>query len=156
MDLAIIIGLIVLGIFFMILEVFLIPGISIAGIGGLACLAGGITFAYTKLGTSGGTWILGISMLALGALLYGFYKSNILRKMALKTEIDGKTEPFRGIEVHVGDIGKTVSRLAPIGRVFINGQAIEGRSENEMIDENTSVIVTEVGSYNVVVKKQTS
>lgn len=150
---AIIIGLIVLGIFFMILEVFLIPGISIAGIGGVACLVGGIVLAYTKLGTTGGTWVLGLSMLALGAMLYVFYKSKILDRMALKTEINGKTEPFQGIEVHVGDTGMTLSRLGPIGRILINEKAIEGRSENEMIDENTPVIVTEVGSYNVVVKK---
>jgi len=153
MDLVLIIGLILLGIFFMILEVYLIPGISIAGVGGVACMAGGIVLAYYKLGTAGGTWTLGISIVVLGVVLYWFFKSKTLDKMALKSEINSKTEPFQGLDVQVGDKGVTISRLAPIGKIRINGKSIEGRSENSMIDENTPVIITEVGTYNVLVKK---
>jgi Membrane-bound serine protease (ClpP class) len=153
MDLALIIGLIILGIFFMIVEVYLIPGISIAGVGGVACMAGGIILAYMHYGTTTGTWILGISVLVLGIVLYWFFRSKTLDRMALKSEINSKTEPFQGLNVAVGDTGITISRLAPIGKILINGKTIEGRSENEMIDENTPIIVTEVGSYNVLVRK---
>lgn len=152
MDWILIIGLIVLGIFFMIVEVFLIPGISIAGIGGVACMTGGIVLAYMQLGTQGGTWTLIISLIVLGIMLYLFMRSKMLDKMALKSEISSKTEPFRGLNVSVGDTGITLSRLAPIGKVLINGKAIEGRSENTMIDENTPVVVVEVGTYNVLVR----
>lgn len=152
MELALIIGLIILGIFFMILEVYLIPGISIAGIGGVICMAGGIFLAYKDFGTNTGTLILGISVVVLGIALYWFFKSKTLDKMALKSEIDSKTEPFHGLNISVGDTGVTISRLAPIGKVLINGKTIEGRSENVMIDENTPIIVTEVGTYNVLVR----
>lgn len=73
--------------------------------------------------------------------------------MALKTQIDSKTEPFQGLDVRVGDTGKTISRLAPIGRILINGKTIEGRSENEMIEPETPIVVVEVGSYNVLVRR---
>jgi len=152
MDLVLIIGLIILGIFFMIIEVYLIPGISIAGIGGVACMAGGIIIAYKKFGTGSGTLTLAISVLVLGIVLYWFYKSKTLDKMALKSEINSKTEPFQGLNVSVGDTGVTISRLAPIGKILVNGKTIEGRSENEMIDENTPIIVTEIGTYNVLVR----
>jgi len=152
MELALIIGLIILGIFFMILEVYLIPGISIAGIGGVICMAGGIFLAYKNFGTNTGTLILGISVVVLGIALYWFFKSKTLDKMALKSEISSKTEPFHGLNISVGDTGVTISRLAPIGKVLINGKTIEGRSENVMIDENTPIIVTEVGTYNVLVR----
>jgi len=153
MDLALIIGLIVLGIFFMVVEVYLIPGISIAGIGGIACLAGGIILAYLHLGTTGGTLTLTVSVVVLALVLYWFYRSNALDKMALKSEINSKTEPFQGLNVSVGDSGITLSRLGPIGKILINGKTIEGRSENEMIDANTPIVVTEVGTYNVLVRK---
>lgn len=152
MDLALIIGLIVLGIFFMIIEVYLIPGISIAGIAGVACMAGGIVLAYTHLGTTGGTWTLGITIVVLGLVLYWFFRSKTLDRMALKSEISSKTEPFQGLTVAIGDTGVAISRLAPIGKIVINGKTIEGRSENEMIDENTPIVVTEVGTYNVLVR----
>lgn len=152
MDLALIIGLIILGIFFMIVEVYLIPGISIAGVGGIACMAGGIILAYLHLGTLGGTLTLAISILVLGLVLYWFYRSKAFDKMALKSEINSKTEPFQGLNVSVGDTGITISRLGPIGKVQIQGKTIEGRSENEMIDANTPIIVTEVGTYNVLVR----
>ena len=157
MDVVLIIGLIFLGIFFMIVEVYLIPGISVAGIASVACFIVGIVLAYKNLGTVAGTWILAGSMVSLGAVLYWFLRSKTLDRMALKSEIKSKTEPFQGLNVQPGDTGVTISRLAPIGRVKINGKTIEGRSENEMIDQNTPVQVIEVGSYNVLVRKiQTS
>jgi membrane-bound ClpP family serine protease len=152
MDLILIIGLIILGIFFMIIEVYLIPGISIAGISGVACMAGGIILAYVELGTKTGTLILVLSAVVLGLGFYWFFRSKTLDKMALKSQIDSKTEPFQGLTVSVGDTGITTSRLGPIGKVLINGKTIEGRSENEMIDANTPIVVTEVGTYNVLVR----
>jgi len=152
MDLALIIGLIILGIFFMIVEVYLIPGISIAGILGVACMAGGIFLAYLHLGSTGGTLTLTASLIVLALGLYWFFRSKTLDKMALKSEINSKTEPFQGLNVSVGDTGMTISRLGPIGKVLIHGKTIEGRSENQMIDANTPIIVTEVGTYNVLVR----
>jgi len=152
MDLALIIGLIILGIFFMIVEVYLIPGISIAGILGVACMAGGSILAYLHLGSTGGTLTLIASLIILALGLYWFFRSKTLDKMALKSEINSKTEPFQGLNVSVGDTGITLSRLGPIGKVLIQGKTIEGRSENEMIDTNTPIIVTEVGTYNVLVR----
>jgi len=152
MELTLIIGLILLGIFFMILEVYFIPGISIAGIGSLACLIVGITLSYKYFGTTGGTLTLAISMLVMALVLYLFFRSKTLDKMALKSEISSKTEPFQGLTVSPGDTGITISRLAPIGKIRINGKTIEGRSENSMIDENTPIIVVEVGTYNVLVR----
>jgi membrane-bound ClpP family serine protease len=150
---AIVIGLILLGIFFIIVEIFLIPGISIAGIAGGACLIGGVALSYSKFGFQMGTITLIAASIALIGLLYTFYKSKALDKMALKTDSESKTEPFRGLSIKPGDQGITVSRLAPIGKIALHDTIIEGRSENEMIDENTPVEVVEVGTYNVIVKK---
>ncbi len=153
MDVVIIIGLIILGVFFMIVEVFFIPGITLAGIASVGCFIVGIVLAYKNLGTVEGTLILAGSMVLLGVILYVFFKSKTLDRMALKSKISSKTEPFQGLDVQPGDTGVTISRLAPIGRVKINGKTIEGRSENEMIDQNTPVQVIEVGTYNVLVRK---
>lgn len=153
MTLSLIIGLLVLAIFFLIVEIFLIPGISIAGLGSLLCFIAGIAMAYIKLGTVAGTWTLGTTLVVTSAVTYWFYRSKTLDRMALNTQIDSKTEPFQGLDVQVGDTGITVSRLAPIGRILINGKTIEGRSENEMIEPDAQIVVVEVGSYNVLVRR---
>lgn len=153
MELGFIIGLIIIGIIFIIIEVFLIPGISIAGIAGTICMIGGVVLSYVNFGVATGTWILAISAILLGAGVYLFYRSKMIDRMSLKTEIDSKVEPLQGLKVSPGDKGISVSRLAPGGKVRINGIVVEGRCENEFIDENTTVEVVEVGTYNVLVRK---
>jgi membrane-bound ClpP family serine protease len=152
MNIVLIVGLIVLGILFILLEVYLIPGISVAGVAGTICLIGGVFLAYALLGPTVGTVFLLVTVLALGAALYGFFRSKALDRMALKSEIHSKTQPFGDLDVKVGDQGVTLSRLAPIGKVVIHGKTIEGRSEVEMIDPNVKVVVVEVGTYNVLVR----
>ena len=152
MDLVLIIGLIILGIFFMILEIFLIPGISVAGVASLICLVVGIVLAYTNLGPAVGTWIL------LGAVLTLAWSSigSTVRKRLIACRSNRKSIPnrtFSGSGRATGRYGRDHFPPCSIGRVQINGKSIEGRSENEMIDQNTPVQVIEVGSYNVLVRK---
>lgn len=156
MSLAFIIGLIVLGIFFLVVEIFLIPGISLPGIAGVACMIGGVSMAYVRMGPTVGTWTLALSIIALSVVLYGFYRSKTFDKMALKTNIDSKTNPFDGLKIKVGDQGTAITRLGPIGKIQLKDTVVEGRSENELIDAGTPVEVVDVGSYNVTVRKVTS
>ena len=153
MDIALVIGLIVLGIFFMILEIFFLPGISVAVIGGLACLIAGIVLAYTNLGSLAGNITLIISAVAMAAAFVWFIRSRTLKKMSLETNIDSKIAAHQGVEVKVGDKGHCISRLAPTGKIAIDGKMLEGRSENEILDAGTPVIVTAISDMNVIVRK---
>jgi len=156
MSLAFIIGLVVLGIFFLVVEVYLIPGISIAGIAGVACMTGGVFMAYVRLGATAGTLTLGLALLGLVGVLYWFYRSKAIDKMSLTTNIDSKTNPFNGIKVNIGDKGVAVTRLGPIGRVQFNDTVVEGSAENELIDAGTPVVVVDVGTYNITVRTVTT
>ncbi|HNZ80372.1 MAG: NfeD family protein [Bacteroidales bacterium] len=153
MNIALVVGLIVLGIFFMILEIFFLPGVSVALIGGLACFAGGIIVAYTNLGPTAGHITLISSAAAMAIAFVWFIRSKTLKKMSLETNIDSKIAAHQGAEVKVGDIGRCISRLAPTGKILINGKTLEGRSENEILDEGTQVLVIRISDLNVIVKK---
>jgi membrane-bound ClpP family serine protease len=153
MDIALVIGLIVLGIFFMILEIFFLPGISIALIGGLACLVAGIVVAYTNLGTLAGNITLISSAVAMAIAFIWFIRSKTLKKMSLETNIDATVEAHQGAKVKVGDKGHCISRLAPTGKILIDGKTLEGRSENEILDAGTAVVVTGISDLNVIVRK---
>lgn len=153
MDIALVIGLILLGIIFMILEIFFLPGISVAIIGGAVCLIAGIVLAYNKLGPVAGNITLIASAMAMAVAFIWFIRSKTLNKMALESNIDSTIDIHQGVQVQIGDKGHCVSRLAPSGKISIKGKTLEGHSENEILDAGTPVVVTSISDMNVIVEK---
>jgi len=153
MEITIVVVLLIIGIIFFIIELFLIPGISLAGIAGTVFLGGSIYYAYAKIGGIAGhiTLIGSIVLLALG--IWVFLRTKTLEKMALKTGIDGKVDPLKGLSIKVGDTGKTTSRLAPMGKVKINGAVIEAKTNDEFIDQGVEIVVLEVFNTNILVER---
>ena len=143
LDIAIIVFLMVAAILLILAEIFLLPGITLAGIGGV--------FAYTV-----GIWVghltLSLSIITFGIIFAWLLRSRSFNKIALKTDIDSKLTSSRDLGIEPGDEGITLSRLAPIGKARIKGINVEAKSQDELIDENTPIVVIRVDSYNVIVR----
>ncbi len=152
MTLAGIIALIVLGIVLILLEFFVVPGITVAGIGGLLLLVSGVALAYSKYGTPGGHYLLAATVLALIFVLSISFKSKTWKKISLNVAIDSKAKEDFSLKIKVGDIGTTVSRLAPSGTVLINDQLVETESRSGFVDENVKVEVIKVKLNKIIVK----
>ncbi len=153
LDLIIIIVFLALGIILILAEIFLIPGFTIAGIGGFLFYAGGIYYAYSRLGVMGGTITLTGSAIIFAIIFFQLIRSNALDKIALKENIDSKVETSDVSKIKVGDIGVTLSRLNPIGKIRVNGITVEAKSSDDFIDEETSVEIIKVHVNQVIVKK---
>lgn len=153
-DLIIVSLVILLGVAFLMAEIFLLPGLTISGIAGFIFLVGGIAYAYMYVGALAGNLTLVITIfLILGLFLY-FVKSKSLRRISLTTNIDSKVDTSDLEKIKKGDIGITHSRLNPMGKVFINDMTVEAKSMNgEMIDEDTEVVVIKVDWSNIIVSK---
>ena len=156
-DLIIVAVVILLGVIFLLLEIFLLPGMTVSGIAGFIFLVGGIAYAYMYMGPVAGN----VSLLIAGLLLAGsfiyFIKSKSLRRISLTTNIDSKVDTSDLNKINVGDEGITQSRLNPIGKVFINNLIVEAKSINgEMIDEDTEVVVNKVDWSNILVSRKES
>ncbi len=151
-DIIIVSIVVLLGIFFLLAEIFLLPGITVSGIAGFIFLVGGIAYSYMYMGTRAGNFTLVISsFLLMGSFLY-FIKSKSLRRIALTTNIDSTVDNSDLKKIKVGDIGITRSRLNPIGNVYINDFTVEAKSmDGEMIDEDTEVEVIKVEWSNIIV-----
>ncbi len=147
-----IILLVVFGIALVLLEFFVVPGVTIAGIGGVLLLGGSVYLAYDAYGSPTGHYFLAAIILVAIILLYYALKSDTWKRLALKSEITGQTNVHGKDDFHVGDIGLTLTRLAPMGMVEVNGISIEGKSIGPFIDEETEVLVVEVKRNQVVVK----
>lgn len=153
MDIAIVCILLIVGIVFFLIELFLLPGISIAGIVGALFVGGAVYYAYAFVGTLVGTITLVGGLVLFAIAVWWFMRSKALDKMSLKTDIDGKVEPLKGLDIKVGDKGVTMSRLAPMGKVKINNAVVEAKTNDDFVDPNEKIIVLEVYNTNVLVER---
>lgn len=153
MDIAVIFILLLVAVVLLLVEMFLIPGISIAGIASMLFLGGAIYYAYTFVGAEAGHITIASAVIMIVLSIWIFIRSKALERMSLTTNIEGKNDPMQGMGVKVGDIGFTSSRIAPMGKVKINGHIVEAKTMDDFIDENTEVIVTQVYNTNVLVER---
>ncbi|VAW22619.1 hypothetical protein MNBD_BACTEROID01-121 [hydrothermal vent metagenome] len=147
-----IILLIVLGLLLLLLEFAVIPGVTIAGIGGFILLGASVYIAFVKFGTFAGFLTLTVVLIAAPLLFFYFFKSKTGKKMILESKIEGSVDAVNKDKIKIGDVGKTIGRLAPMGKVKVNGEVVEAQSTGSFIDHNTEIVVTKVLSNKVIVK----
>jgi membrane-bound ClpP family serine protease len=148
-----IILLILAGIVLLFLEFFVIPGVTIAGIGGFVLLAVGVFIAYSKYSAFYGHLTLVITFFALLAFFLYTLRSKTWTKISLNTEINSKVNEIQVDLIKEGDKGLAVSRLAPMGTIFINDMYVEAETRNDFIDQNTEIEIIKVLPNRVIVKK---
>lgn len=138
MDIWIAVVLVVFGIIFLLLEIFVFPGIGVTGIVGTISLIAGVIIAFNQ-GTEMGMYTLGGVMLSVGVLIYVSVKTDTMSRMALLKNIDSKVEMNEMSKLQVGEEGITVSRLAPMGKARFGNVYTEVSSWEGFIDENTPI-----------------
>ena len=92
MNILILILLSLAGIVLLVLELFLIPGIGIAGIAGGGCLVGAVVYAYMAIGATAGHITFIVVLAATAVAIFLFSKSKAIEKMGLDAKIDDKVE----------------------------------------------------------------
>ena len=147
-----IIIIIFLGILLLVIEFLIIPGFTVFGIGGFAFIIIGIGSAYYFHGIMAGNITLLGAVIASFITIYYIFKQKTWKKMGLKANIYSKNEPFETSRIHPGDHGKTITRLAPIGKAMVNDVTCEAKSTGNFIDENTDIEVVQVLSTQIIVK----
>ncbi len=148
-----IIILILLGIILFIIEFLLVPGITIAGIGGLVLTVLGVYKAFEDYGTTTGVWFLvGTIVVSLFVIVFSL-RAKTWRRLMLKTNIDATVDSIiSDDQMKVGDKGEALSRLAPIGKILVNDLVREAKSVEGYIDEHTHVEIVSVEGISILVK----
>lgn len=145
--------LIVLGILLFVIEFLLVPGVTIAGIGGLVLTVFGVYKAFNDFGTSTGVWVL-IGTLMLSAFVIAMsLRARTWNRLMLKTDIKGTvdTAPTQD-QIKAGDRGTALTRLAPMGKVLVNDYVREAKSIEGFVDEHTDIEVVSVEGTRISVK----
>jgi membrane-bound ClpP family serine protease len=86
-----IILMILAGLVLFLLELLVIPGISIAGIGALVLMAVSVYLAFSLFGTTTGTFVLLGVLLSMGFVLALTFRSKTWRRVSLHTQMKSKT-----------------------------------------------------------------
>ncbi len=145
--------LILLGILLLLIEFLIIPGVTVAGIGGVLLIGGGVLAAYVRYGVMYGNITLAATVLVLIIIFIVALRTRTWKKIALDTKIDSSVENIKKEgRFIVGERGKTVTRLAPIGKAIFNNKIIEAKSLSGYINENTEVEIIKIQNTNVIVK----
>lgn len=155
MSLFVIILLIVFSIVLLLIEFLVIPGITIAGVGGLALIVTSIYTTYTSYGSATGNVVLIVTFLLVLATTIFALRSKTWRKVMLNTAVDGKAAESFDDKLKPGDHGKAVTRLAPMGNAMFGDIITEVKTMGEFVDAGTEVEIIKVHNKEIVVKPLT-
>ncbi len=148
-----IILLIFLGVLFLVAELLLLPGISVGTILSLVCYGSAVYLAFADYGSyTGAVTIAVVLLLSLITTLISL-RAKTWQRFSLKQEIDSSSMQLPEKEMSIGSRGISVSRLAPMGKVEIDGKSYEAKSADVFIDQKQPVEVVGFENFTVIVRK---
>lgn len=152
MDLLYVVLLILFGVLFLVAEIVLLPGVSVGALLALISYGGAVYLAFRAFGTVGG--IIAIAVVLLLSLVATIIslRAKTWQRFSLRQQIDSSSMPRPEEELHVGERGKTLSRLSPMGRIEIDGRIYEAKSLDAYVDPQREVEVVGFENFSVIVK----
>lgn len=152
MEMGLIISLVIVGLILILAEILLIPGVGIAGVFGVLSMGGSCFYAFHEFGNLTGGVVTGINAILLVVLLVYVLRAKTWKRMTLETNIDAKAVSDESAVVAVGDKGRTLTRLAPMGSVRFGDNVAEVKAIEGMIDPGTDVEVVMIEDNRIVVR----
>lgn len=145
-----VISFIIIGLLLLFAEILIIPGVGVAGILGVLALGGSCVYAFLEVSTAAGIiTTVSITILLVVLTIY-VLRAQTWKRISLNTNIDSKA--ISDVKVSVGDSGKTITRLVPMGQAVIGGESIEVKALEGMIDSNIEVVVVMIDDNKIYVK----
>lgn len=135
--------MILLGLLLVLAEILLIPGVGIAGVLGLLAMGGSCAYAFMEMGNMTGIIVTSVNAVLLVVLIIWVLRAQTWKRLSLETNIDSKAV-VPEVEVSVGDKGRSVTRLAPMGTVRFGDNSLEVTSMEGLIDPGMDVQVVAI------------
>lgn len=152
MSLFYIVILLLFGVLFLVAEVVFLPGLSVGAAMSLVCYGSAVYLAFRDYGTAGGCIVIAaVVLISLVSMIFSL-RAKTWRRLSLEQELDSSSMPDPAAELKVGDRGITLSRLAPMGKVEIEGRIYEAKSPDRFVDPRKEVEVVGFENFNVIVR----
>ncbi len=145
-------SLIVLGLIFLIIEIFFIPGTTAVGLVGAIMMIIGIVVTYRHFGQVVGFYVLGSTVLVSGVSLYFSFRTNVWKRFSLKSTLQGRVNDQVYDRLKIGEEGVTVSVVKPIGNAEFNGAIIEVKSLGDYVENGTRIKIIAIDRNEITVE----
>ena len=148
-----IITLMIIGLILILSEIFLVPGIGVAGILGILSISGSSYWAFSEFGTTPGIIVTAVNVAILITMTVIAFRANTWKRLSLNTNIESKAVADDAAIARIGDVGKATTRLAPSGTVRFDAGKVEARALEGMIDSGAEVEVVLIEDGKIYVKQ---
>jgi membrane-bound serine protease (ClpP class) len=160
--------LIFIGVLLIAVEVFVLPGMTVAGIAGIVALVAGLGMTLVGAGATISVFITALGRVALSILLamagaFAFIRvlphSPFGRQLVLGTGMPadlGYVSAPESDHRWLGRSGTALSPLRPAGIADIDGARVDVVSDGGFIDAGTAIEVTRVDGNRIVVRRSPS
>ena len=146
--------IIIMGFILLLMEIFLIPGITVFGILGILSVIGGIIYSYMINPAYAIYTFLGSAFIS-GLLVTWVTKSKAWNKLIQHSSenlLDGFRSSKEDLEFLKGKRGVTFTHLRPSGIAIIDEQRIDVVSEGNFIEKDTEIEVIKIEGNKIVVR----
>lgn len=144
--------LIILGLLLYFAELVLLPGITVAAVGSFCCLVTAASLAFVWGSTLQGFLVLGAIVLLVVIMTVIFLRPKTWKKAALHTNITQSISDSIDSKLVMGQQGRALTRLAPMGKVVIEGLTVEAKTTGGYLDEGSAVKIIGFDNDNIIVE----
>lgn len=159
--------LIAVGVLLLALEVFVIPGVTVAGIAGIVALVAGLGMTLVGAGATVSVIITALGRVAISILLamagaFAFVRAlprlPFGRRLVLETGMaadQGYVSAPESDRRWLGQTGTAISPLRPAGIAEFDGARVDVVSDGGFVDAGSPIEVTRVDGNRIVVRQST-
>jgi membrane-bound serine protease (ClpP class) len=157
--------LVFLGVLLLALEVFVIPGFTIAGIAGIVALVAGLGMTLVGAGATVSMFVVALGRVAI-SLLVAIAASFVLlrflpqlpfgRRLVLNTGMDaegGYVSAPESDKLWLGRTGTALSAMRPAGIAEIDGSRLDVVSEGAFVEAGAMIQVVRVDGNRIVIRR---
>jgi membrane-bound serine protease (ClpP class) len=159
--------LVVGGVVLLALEVFVIPGVTVAGIAGVVALVAGLGMTLVGAGATMSVIITALGQVAISILLamagaFAFVRALPSLPFGSRLVLASDMTADRGYvsspesdRSWLGKTGTAISPLRPAGIAEFEGARVDVVSDGDFVDAGSTIVVTRVDGNRIVVRRPT-
>ncbi|MEG2728832.1 MAG: NfeD family protein, partial [Mucinivorans sp.] len=132
-------------------ELVLLPGITLAAIGSFCALVGASIWAFTSYSPTFGWWIVASAVIGVILITVIFLRPKTWKKYSLHTQINDSIGTALASQYNIGQQATTLTRLAPMGNVLINGTTVEAKTRGNYVNAGSTVEIIGFENQTLVV-----
>ena len=152
MDLIFIIMIIAVGIMLIVIEVLFVPGTTVVGVLGFLAVIYGIYKGYVEFGNTEGHIMLISSLLIALAIIVWAFRTKAWDRFSNNKAMKSRVNEEYQNQLQVGDLGKAISVLKPVGKASFNDQIVEVVTNGEYVSENKKIKIIQLKGTKIFVE----